>query len=249
MGQTAFESFHRARLYLCTDGRSGQGDLVDFLDQVLTAGVDVVQLREKGLEARDELRLLETVAAAAERHGRLWAVNDRADIALAAGAPVLHLGQADLPVPVARRILGEDVVIGRSTHSPGQFDAALVEAGVDYVCAGPTWATPTKPGRAAAGPALLIHASTVGGIPGAGPVGRSSGAGPVGRSSGSEPIPTARPWFAIGGIESLDRLDEVIALGARRVVVVRAITQATDPGAAARAFAARLAAVESSPPE
>jgi thiamine-phosphate pyrophosphorylase len=134
---------------------------------------------------------------------------------------VLHLGQADLPVRVARRILGQDVVIGRSTHTPVEFDAAVLEAGVDYVCAGPTWATPTKPGRAAAGPALLIHADTA---------------------------PTTRPWFAIGGIDGLDRLDEVIALGARRVVVVRAITQAADPGAAARAFAARLAAAQSLSP-
>ena len=204
-----------ARLYLCTDGRRERGDLADFLDAALAGGVDVVQLREKGLEARDELRLLEVFAAAAQRHGKLWAVNDRADVALAAGAPVLHLGQDDLPVPVARRILGDGVVIGRSTHSPAQFDAGLSEAGADYVCAGPTWETPTKPGRPAAGPTLLSHAA-----------------------SASSP----RPWFAIGGI-SLDRLDEVIALGARRVVVVRAITDAEDPGAAARAFATRLAAL------
>jgi thiamine-phosphate pyrophosphorylase len=206
MGQKAIQTLERARLYLCTDGRTRQGDLVEFLDQVLAAGVDVVQLREKGLEARDELRLLETVAAAAHRHGRLWAVNDRADIALAAGAPVLHLGQADLPVRVARRILGEDVVIGRSTHTPEEFDAGLVEPGVDYVCAGPTWATPTKPGRPAAGPALLTHANSVG---------RRTGAQPDGGRTDGKGGSTARPWFAIGGIDGLDRLDEVIALGAR----------------------------------
>jgi thiamine-phosphate pyrophosphorylase len=205
----------QARLYLCTDGRRRQGDLVDFLDAVLSSGVDIVQLREKGLEAREELDLLEVFADAARRHGRLWAVNDRADVAAAAGAPVLHLGQDDLPLPVARRIVGPDVVIGRSTHSPAQFDLGYAESGIDYVCAGPTWATPTKPGRPAAGIALLDHAATAG--------------------------DGGRPWFAIGGIENLDRLDEVIAHGARRVVVVRAITQAPDPGAAARAFADRLA--------
>src|SRR5690348_5539563 len=101
-----------ARLYLCTDSRRRTGDLADFLDAVLPAGVDVVQLREKGLEAREELRLLEIVAEAAERHDRLWAVNDRADVARAARAPVLHLGQDDLPVPVARAIVGEDVIVG-----------------------------------------------------------------------------------------------------------------------------------------
>lgn len=203
-----------ARLYLCTDSRARQGDLAEFLDAVLANGVDIVQLREKGLEAWDELRLLEVFAAAAERHGKLWAVNDRADIALASGAPILHLGQDDLPVPTARRIVGDEVLIGRSTHDPGQADAARVEPGVDYYCTGPTWTTPTKPGRPAAGLGLLDHATR---------------------------HQDGRPWFAIGGIENLDRLAEVIARGARRVVVVRMITEAADPGAAARAAADRLA--------
>lgn len=202
-----------ARLYLCVDSRRRQGDLEPFLDAVLGNGVDVVQLREKGLEARDELALLEVFAAAARRHGALFAVNDRADIARAAGADVLHLGQDDLPVALAREIVGPDVVIGRSTHSPAQADAARVEPEVAYYCCGPTWTTPTKPGRPAAGPELLEHAAAQ---------------------------EDDRPWFAIGGIESAARLDEVIARGARRAVVVRALTEADDPGAAAAAFAARL---------
>jgi thiamine-phosphate pyrophosphorylase len=201
-----------ARLYLCTDGRRSKGDLAGFLDAVLAAGVDIVQLREKGLEAREELGLLEVFADACRRHGRLLAVNDRADVALAAGADILHLGQDDLPVPVARRILGPGPLIGRSTHDPAQADAAAREPGVDYFCAGPLWTTPTKPGRPAAPPGLLPHLAR------------------------RQP---ARPWFAIGGI-SLGRLDEVLAAGATRVVVVRAITQAGDPAAAARAFAQRL---------
>lgn len=201
-----------ARLYLCTDSRSRQGDLPRFLDAVLDAGVDIVQLREKGLEAGDELRILEAFRAAAERHGKLFAVNDRADIALAAGAPVLHLGQDDLPVPIARHIVGDAPIIGRSTHDPAQAGAADAQPGVDYFCAGPTWVTPTKPGRPAAGLLLLDHAARI----------------------------ATRPWFAIGGIESLARLDEVMAHGARRVVVVRAITEAGDPAAATRAFAERL---------
>jgi thiamine-phosphate pyrophosphorylase len=201
-----------ARLYLCTGARRSSGDLAPFLDAVLGAGVDIVQLREKGLEAREELALLEVFAAACRRHGRLLAVNDRADVALAAGADVLHLGQDDLPVPLARRILGPEVIIGRSSHSPDQSDAAAAEPGVDYFCAGPAWATPTKPGRPATGPGLLTHVAQ------------------------TRP---ARPWFAIGGI-SLDRLGEVLAAGATRVVVVRAITEADDPAAAARDFARRL---------
>jgi len=201
-----------ARLYLCTDARRARGDLVRFLDAVLGAGVDIVQLREKGLEAREELGLLEVFADACRRHGRLLAVNDRADVALAAGADVLHLGQDDLPVPVARAILGSGPVIGRSSHSPAQADAAAAEAGVDYFCAGPVWTTPTKPGRPATGLGLLAH---------------------VARQRPD------RPWFAIGGI-SLDRMDEVLVAGATRVVVVRAITEADDPAAAAAEFARRL---------
>jgi len=201
-----------ARLYLCTGARRAEGDLPEFLDAVLAAGVDIVQLREKGLEAAQELALLEVFAAACRRHGRLLAVNDRADVALAAGADVLHLGQDDLPVPVARRILGPGPLIGRSSHSPDQAAAAAAELGVDYFCAGPLWTTPTKPGRPATGLDLLSH---------------------VARTA------TTRPWFAIGGI-SLDRLDDVLMAGATRVVVVRAITEAADPAAATRAFAERL---------
>jgi len=205
----------QARLYLCTDARRSRGDLVPFLDAVLGAGVDIVQLREKGLEAGEELRLLEVFADACRRHGRLLAVNDRADVALAVGADVLHLGQDDLPVPVARTILGPGPVIGMSSHSPAQADAAAAEPGVDYFCAGPVWTTPTKPGRPATGPGLLGHVA--------------------------QQAP-ARPWFAIGGI-SLDRLEEVLAAGATRVVVVRAITEADDPAAATRSFARRLRGV------
>ena len=201
-----------ARLYLCTDARRSRGDLLPFLDAVLAAGVDIIQLREKRLEAREELGLLEVFADACRRHGRLLAVNDRADVALAAEADVLHLGQDDLPVPVARAILGPEPLIGRSSHSQAQADAAATEPGADYFCAGPVWTTPTKPGRPATGLRLLRHAAQ------------------------SAP---ARPWFAIGGI-SLGRLDEVLAAGATRVVVVRAITEAADPAAATEEFARRL---------
>ena len=117
-----------ARLYLCTDSRAAQGDLAEFADAALRGGVDIIQLREKGLEARDELAALAVLGGAARRHGALLAVNDRADIALAADADVLHLGQDDLPVPWARRVVGDDVLIGRSTHDADQAASATPEA-------------------------------------------------------------------------------------------------------------------------
>jgi thiamine-phosphate pyrophosphorylase len=127
-------------------------------------------------------------------------------VALAAGADVLP------QVQDARRILGPEPLIGRSSHSPEQSAAAAAEDGVDYFCAGPLWETPTKAGRPGTGLGLLGEAAQAAGT---------------------------RPWFAIGGI-SFSRLDQVLDAGATRVVVVRAITGADDPGAAAAAFAARL---------
>ncbi|MFI6580656.1 thiamine phosphate synthase [Embleya sp. NPDC050493] len=208
------ERLAAARLYLCTDARERQGDLPAFLDAVLGAGVDIVQLRQKGLEARLELAYLEVFADACRRHGTLLAVNDRADVAHTIGPDVLHLGQDDLPVPAARAIIGGDVLIGRSTHAEAEVDAAIVEPGVDYFCTGPVWPTPTKPGRPAPGLDLVRYTAAL--------------------------RPT-RPWFAIGGID-LGNLDEVLTAGAERVVVVRAITEAADPAEATAEFVRRLAA-------
>ncbi|GAA2672925.1 thiamine-phosphate diphosphorylase [Actinosynnema pretiosum] len=313
-----------ARLYLCTPNRP---DLAEFADAALAGGVDVVQLREKGMEARQELAALEVLAEACARHGALLAVNDRADVALAAGADVLHLGQDDLPVPLARRVVGDEVVIGRSTHDLAQASAAAVEPGVDYFCTGPCWPTPTKPGRPAPGLDLVravagwdaaraadeedgagaggpgptrsgagpdgapgVHGpgaggSEAGGSSTSGPGGSSTsgsgaagpngpglsgsgaaGAGGAGLSglgaagaggsstSGSGGaglsapggVGSGRPWFAIGGIDR-HRLPEVISAGARRVVVVRAITESSDPRAAAAWLKIQLSGVPSSP--
>jgi thiamine-phosphate pyrophosphorylase len=202
-----------ASLYLCTDARRERGDLAAFAEAALAGGVDIIQLRDKGspgeqrlgpLEARDELAALEMLADAARRHNALLAVNDRADIARAANADVLHLGQDDLPLAIARDIVGPRPLIGRSTHDRDQAAAAVAEP-VDYFCVGPCWPTPTKPGRAAPGLPLVRTVAESG---------------------------TVKPWFAIGGIDE-QRLPEVLDAGARRVVVVRAITAAEDPQAAA----------------
>jgi thiamine-phosphate pyrophosphorylase len=215
--QDARAHLRGARLYLCTDAREQQGDLPRFLDAVLSHGVDIVQLRQKGLEARRELEYLEVFARACARHGKLLAVNDRADVAFAAGAPVLHLGQDDLPTAAARRILGPGPLLGRSTHEPAQVDAALADAETGYFCVGPCWPTPTKPGRPAPGLGLVEYAAM----------------------AAPPEDPDAVPWFAIGGID-LATAGRVLAAGARRIVVVRAITDAADPGAAAAALAQML---------
>ena len=201
-----------ARLYLCTPARP---DLPEFLDAVLAAGVDVVQLREKGLAARQEMELCDLVGDAAARHGALWAVNDRADVAFVAHPDALHLGQDDLPVPAARHVLGTGLLIGRSVHDGAQARAAAVEPGVDYLFVGPSLPTPTRPERPSAGLDLVRDVAR---------------------------LSPARPWFADGGITDLDALDRVIEAGARRVVVVRALTEASDPGAVARAMKQRLVA-------
>ncbi|MCX5201759.1 thiamine phosphate synthase [Streptomyces sp. NBC_00237] len=212
---TPSEQLADARLYLCTDARKERGDLRAFLDAVLSSGVDIVQLRDKGMEAGEELEHLAVLADACREHGKLLAVNDRADVAHAIGSDVLHLGQGDLPVPAARAILGarsDDVLIGRSTHAAAEVDAAVAEPGVDYFCTGPCWPTPTKPGRHAPGLDLVRYAAS---------------------------LDQPRPWFAIGGID-VRNLDEVLAAGARRVVVVRALTEAADPATAAAELAKRI---------
>ena len=210
-----------ARLYLCIDARRERGDLAQFADAVLAGGVDIIQLRDKGsageqrfgpLETRAELAACEILADAARRHGALFAVKDRADIARAAGADVLHLGQGDLPLGVAREIVGPATLLGLSTHDSAQVAAAAV-SDADYFCVGPCWPTPTKPGRAAPGLQLVRAAAALG---------------------------SDKPWFAIGGID-VQRLPDVLEAGARRVVVVRAITAAEDPRAAAQQLRSALA--------
>jgi thiamine-phosphate pyrophosphorylase len=212
-----------ARLYVCTDARKDRGDFAQFVDAAFAGGVDIIQLRDKTIEAAEELELLAVLKETAERHGRLWAVNDRADIAVLSGAPVFHIGQKDLPLAAARTLLNGNAAIGLSSHAPEQVDAALAAAvgpaGLDYFCVGPVWATPTKPGRAAVGLELVKYAAEA--------------AQAAGHSDGSV------PWFAIGGIDH-GNVEQVVDAGARRIVVVRAITEADDPAAAAALLIAAL---------
>ena len=204
------ERLNGSHLYVVTGARRDRGDLKSFLDAILSAGVDIVQLREKEAEGGDLLRWGEIFRDAAGRHGALFIVNDRPDVALAAGADGVHLGQNDLPAAVARKILGPDAIIGLSTHGPEHWDAAPPEA--DYLCAGPVWDTPTKEGRPATGLDAVRYAATSAQL---------------------------RPWFAIGGIDPTN-LSEVLDAGATRIVVVRAVSGSAAPGPAARELARRL---------
>jgi thiamine-phosphate pyrophosphorylase len=197
------ERLERARLYVVTGVRP---DLAGFLEEILSAGVEIVQLREKEAQPADLIRWGQVFRRTTERHGALFIVNDRPDLARALQADGVHLGQDDLPPAEARDILGPDAIIGVSTHAPDQWDGASSQA--DYLCAGPVWETPTKPGRPAAGLDYIRHAAN---------------------------SAERRPWFAIGGINERN-LPEVIDAGATRIVVVRAVTEATDPEGAVRSL-------------
>ena len=206
-----YAALQAARLYLVLPARPGGRSLADVLAPALRGGVDLVQLREK--DARDDelLAAAEVARALREEAGVPFLLNDRPDLALAADADGVHVGQDDLPVGEARRLVGEERIVGLSTHAPAQLAAA---AGADYVAVGPVHATPTKPGRPAAGLEYVRHAAAE--------------------------APEV-PWFAIGGIDRAT-IRSVVAAGARRVVVVRAIAEAADPEAAARELRAALPA-------
>jgi thiamine-phosphate pyrophosphorylase len=206
-----------ARLYLCTDARQKQGDLESFLHAVFAGGVDIVQIREKDMKPEAELAALEIARQAAGPYQGIVCVNDSPELAGRFQADMLHLGQADGSAGRARKYLHRWALIGRSAHAPRQVDKAIKDPNVDYFCVGPVYATSTKPDYEPVGLELVRYAARK---------------ARVGRIS-------SKPWFAIGGI-SLDNLDEVIEAGARRVCVVRAITQAPDPQDAAQQLSSRL---------
>jgi thiamine-phosphate pyrophosphorylase len=190
-----------ARLYLVTGGRP---DLAAFIEAAVRGGVDLVQVREKGLADADLLPVLAEAREVTGRVGVPLVVNDRPDLAVLVSADYVHLGQDDLPVEAARRF---GLLVGLSTHSPEQ----LARAAADYVGVGPVFATPTKPGRPPVGVEYVRHAADHARV----------------------------PWFAIGGIDETN-VAEVVAAGAERIAVVRAIADADDPERAARSLRSAL---------
>jgi thiamine-phosphate pyrophosphorylase len=195
------------RLYLCTPDRP---DLADFLAACIRGGVDVVQLRDKHLEARPLLARARVAADLCREAGVPFVLNDRPDLALEVGADGVHVGQDDAPPSLARRILGPDAIVGLSTHAPAEVDASVDEP-VDYVSAGPVTATPTKPGRPGTGNEYAASAV---------------------RAAG-------RPVFVTGGVTPAT-VGPLLAAGVRRFVVVRWLTEAADPEDAAGALRAAI---------
>jgi thiamine-phosphate pyrophosphorylase len=187
------------RLYLCTPDRP---DLADFVAACIEGGVDVVQLRDKQLEARPLLARAGIVADVCHAHGVPFVLNDRPDLALEVGADGVHVGQEDAPVSLARRILGPDAIVGLSTHGPEDL-AAATSQDVTYLSAGPVEPTPTKPGRAGTGLAYVALASERASV----------------------------PVFVTGGVTP-PKIPAFVAAGVRHFVVVRYLTQARDPGRA-----------------
>jgi thiamine-phosphate pyrophosphorylase len=205
------ERLRPARLYFVCEGRPAGDDPEPLLSAALSGGADIVQMREKSLPRREAELSAATFRRLCDTFSALFIVNDDADLARACNADGVHLGQDDMPVEEARGLLGPDAILGLSTHSKEQI-AASAPRPVDYISVGPIWETPTKEGRPGVGLGLVSHAA--------------------------ERAP--HPFFAIGGIET-SNAGQVVAAGARRLGVVRAIRDAEDPAAVAeelrRAFA------------
>ena len=214
-----------AKLYLITDARTEQGDLAEFLKAAFAGGVDIVQIREKDMAPKAELEVLEVVRTTAMPQQAIVCVNDSAALAGQFHADMLHLGQADGPSAPARAKLHKWAILGRSTHSVGEIDAAIADGDVDYLTVGPVHATSLQPAYLPVGLDPVRHAARV------------------------APVSTiaSKPWFAIGGI-GLDTIDEVVEAGARRVCVVSAITKAANPQDAAQQLRRRLQAAWNADP-
>jgi len=211
-----------ARLYLVcgalSDGPARVGsELPDLLRAAVAGGVQVVQLREKHLDDGELTAVAHAAQALCERLEALLIVNDRPTVAIEVGADGVHVGQQDMPVGEVRELVGPDMLIGLSTHAPGEIDA-VDAAVVDYIGVGPLHETPTKPGRPAVGLELVRYAAE------------------------RSPV----PFFAIGGLDA-GNLQEAIDAGARRAVVLRAIANAEDPQGAASELRDLLDAVPLEP--
>ena len=207
LNQKHLQLLANSHLYLVT---SPTDDLLDAVEAALQGGLTLVQYRDKDDDDNLRLAIAQQLCQLCHQYGALFIVNDRVDLALAVDADGVHLGQQDIPIALARDILGFGKIIGRSTTNPDEMDAAIAE-GADYIGVGPVYATPTKPDKKPAGLEYLKYAAA------------------------NCPI----PWYAIGGID-ISNLHEVLSTGATRVAVVRAIMQADNPRSVVRHFINQL---------
>lgn len=213
MGRHRWQQLLKAQLYLVT---SPSPNLLSVVESALKGGLPLVQYRAKTGDDCDRLVMAQQLSDLCHQYGALFLINDRVDLALAVDADGVHLGQQDLPIATARKLLGSDRLIGRSTTNPEELAKALAE-GADYVGVGPVYATPTKPDKAAAGLDYVRYAAA------------------------NSPV----PCYAIGGIDA-QNLDEVMAAGGDRVAVVRALMQSPDPAITSQQFITRLQAATTS---
>jgi thiamine-phosphate pyrophosphorylase len=212
LGPLRRERLRTARLYFVCEALPGGRDPEPLLQAALNGGVDIVQLREKDLEREEIERSAHTYRRLCDTYSALFIVNDDPFLAQTCNADGVHLGQDDMPVEQARKILGPEAIVGLSTHSEREL-AASAGRPVDYVSVGPVWETPTKAGRPGVGLGLVEHAASA----------------------------APHPFFAIGGIDP-ENAGEVVAAGARRLGAVRSIRDAEEPAGAAAALRAALAA-------
>ena len=203
IGELRRQRLRWARLYFVCEGRPHGHDPEALLNAAMGSGAGMIELRDRELPRSAIERSGRTFRRLANTYGALFIVNDDPHLALELRADGVHVGQEDMDPAEARRIMGPDAIIGLSTHSREQIEAAAAEP-VDYISVGPIWETPTKEGRPGTGLELIREAAGI----------------------------AERPWFAIGGIDT-ENADEVVSAGAERLCVVRAIRDAADPRAAA----------------
>lgn len=210
-GQQRHQKLRQAYLYLVT---SPVDNLLAVVESALEGGLTLVQYREKNADDQTRIRTAIRLRELCHRYNALLIVNDRVDIALAADADGVHLGQEDLSIDLARQLLGSQRIIGRSTKNPEEMRRAIAE-GADYIGVGPVYETPTKANRTAVGLEYVRHAVKNATI----------------------------PWFAIGGINT-ETLADVLTAGAERVAVVRAIMEANPPTLMTQFFVSQLSRVQ-----
>jgi thiamine-phosphate pyrophosphorylase len=208
LGNRRLDRLKQSFLYLVT---SPSEHLIPIVEAALQGGLTLVQYRDKNADDTVRLAYAYQMCKLCHEYDALFIMNDRVDLALAVDADGVHLGQQDIPISLARQILGPQKIIGRSTTNKDEMKRAI-EEGADYIGVGPVYETPTKQGKAAAGLEYVSYAAT------------------------NSPI----PWFAIGGIDT-NNVNDVLEAGAERISVVRAIVEAEQPTLVTQYLLAQLA--------